>query len=290
MKRCRLSHCQQNNVDKIDLDYEFQAMPAAVFPPRIIDAIDRRSPDECLFAAQRGRLDRRENDPVPENSLPAIDADAARSVHFFETDLQRTQDGAFVLLHDATIEREFNGHGDVPSQTLAGLKALWKKCPDGLLSGEKVATIEEAMIRARGRIFIRADIRPHAWPHFTGLLSLVRGQRMLDAVMFRISREDVENALRHAPAEALAHPALLLFQVDSMEEAHRIRETQPRGRCIEVAVTGPGRLTAQRLELVTAFHHMGETVSVHAWDRASFATLRNAGARIFQTDIVTELM
>jgi glycerophosphoryl diester phosphodiesterase len=265
-------------------------MTTAAFPRRIVDAIDRLSTDGCLFAAQRGRLDRRENDPIPENSLPAIDADAARAVHFFETDLQRTKDGAFVLLHDATIGRELNGDGAVPSQTLADLKALWKKRPDGRLSGERVATIEEAMSRARDRIFIRADVRPHAWPHFTGLLSLVIDQRMLDAVMFRISREDVETALRHAPAEALAHPTLLLFQVDSMEEAHRIREAQPGGRCIEVAITGPDRLTAQRLELVTALNRLGETVSVHAWDRASFATLRAAGARIFQTDIVTELM
>ncbi len=42
---------------------------------------------------------------APENTLAAIRAALARGAHLVEVDVQRTRDGALVLLHDATLER-----------------------------------------------------------------------------------------------------------------------------------------------------------------------------------------
>ncbi|MFR9675194.1 glycerophosphodiester phosphodiesterase [Streptomyces sp. TR06-5] len=42
---------------------------------------------------------------APENTLAAVDEAAAREVTWVENDVQRTRDGALVVLHDTTLER-----------------------------------------------------------------------------------------------------------------------------------------------------------------------------------------
>jgi hypothetical protein len=243
----------------------------------------------CLLAAQRGLLSCDPGGAPPENSLAAIDSSANAGADFFETDIQRTRDGAFVLVHDEDIGRELNGSGKVWSQTLSALKSLHKKNAGGGLSSERIATVDEALERAKGRIFIRADVRPHTLPYFCELWNLIKKKSMRGSVMFRVPREDIETTLRYTPTEAVAHPTVLLFQVDSMEEYRRIRAAQPNGRCIEVAITNPGRFDTRRVGLVRELSQLGEAVSSHVWDKASLETLRDAGARIFQTDIFEEL-
>jgi len=93
----------------------------------------------------------------PENSLPAIEGSIVLGLAMAEIDLQRTNDGALVLMHDATLDRTTTGQGKVADFTLAEIRAL--KLRDGLGSPTPfgVPTLREALVVARGRILLNLD-------------------------------------------------------------------------------------------------------------------------------------
>ncbi|MGB0563445.1 MAG: glycerophosphodiester phosphodiesterase [Spirulinaceae cyanobacterium] len=61
---------------------------------------------------------------APENTLAAIRQAISLGADGLEFDVQRSQDGALVVFHDATLERTTNGQGALATKTLAELKTL----------------------------------------------------------------------------------------------------------------------------------------------------------------------
>lgn len=71
----------------------------------------------------------------PENSLPSFTAAGQRGFAYIETDVYRTTDGELVCIHDAKVDRTYNGTGKVIEKSLAELQALRMDvvkygCPD----------------------------------------------------------------------------------------------------------------------------------------------------------------
>jgi glycerophosphoryl diester phosphodiesterase len=60
----------------------------------------------------------------PENTLASFRRAVEDGADVLETDLRLSRDGAFVCIHDATLERTTDGAGPVEARTLAELKAL----------------------------------------------------------------------------------------------------------------------------------------------------------------------
>lgn len=61
---------------------------------------------------------------APENTLPAYEIAGKLGYWGFETDLLVTSDGAWVLMHDDTVDRTTDGTGLVKDKTLAQIKSL----------------------------------------------------------------------------------------------------------------------------------------------------------------------
>jgi glycerophosphoryl diester phosphodiesterase len=61
---------------------------------------------------------------APENTMAAFRRGVELGATFLETDLQLTRDARFVCIHDSTLERTTNGHGNVSSFTLSELRRL----------------------------------------------------------------------------------------------------------------------------------------------------------------------
>src|SRR5579859_6241329 len=72
----------------------------------------------------------------PENTMPAFHAAVDAGADFIEVDVRTTSDGKLVLMHDATVDRTTNGHGEVAAMTLEEIRKL-----DA--GGAKVPTFEE---------------------------------------------------------------------------------------------------------------------------------------------------
>lgn len=97
---------------------------------------------------------------APENSLSALRAAILLGVDIAETDLRRTADGALVLVHDGTVDRTFEGTGEVESFTLEALRALKMRAPaHGDFGCEQVPTLEDALAVSAGKIVLELEVK-----------------------------------------------------------------------------------------------------------------------------------
>jgi glycerophosphoryl diester phosphodiesterase len=79
----------------------------------------------------------------PENTLASFRRALEDGADILETDLWLSLDGAFVCIHDATLERTTDGTGPVEARTLAELKALSASCGRPGFEAERIPTLAE---------------------------------------------------------------------------------------------------------------------------------------------------
>ncbi|MBA9076697.1 MULTISPECIES: glycerophosphodiester phosphodiesterase family protein [Rufibacter] len=94
---------------------------------------------------------------APENSLQAIQNAIDMGVDILEIDIQKTQDGHLVLLHDQTLDRTTNGKGKVADHTLAQVKKLYLKGGHGVVTEHRVPTLQEALLLMKGKVMVNLD-------------------------------------------------------------------------------------------------------------------------------------
>jgi glycerophosphoryl diester phosphodiesterase len=96
----------------------------------------------------------------PENTMPAFQAAYEAGADFFELDVRTTSDGKLVLMHDSTVDRCTNGHGEVAAMTFEEIRKLdagAKMSPE--FAGTKVPTFDEALSFAEGKIGVYIDAK-----------------------------------------------------------------------------------------------------------------------------------
>jgi glycerophosphoryl diester phosphodiesterase len=138
----------------------------------------------------------------PENTMPAF-AEAVRvKANFIEVDVRTTADGKLVLMHDGTVDRTTNGHGEVAKMTFDEIRALdagMRKGPE--FGGTRVPTFDEVLDYARGKINIYVDVKQVAAKE---LVDHIADHGMTDHVVIysgRISKavQELNPALRIMP-------------------------------------------------------------------------------------------
>src|SRR5215469_5732167 len=137
-----------------------------------------------------------------ENTLPAFQEAIRVGADYFELDVRTTSDGKLVLMHDATVDRTTNGHGDVAKMTFDEIRALdagAKMGPE--FAGTRVPTFDEALDLARGKIGIYVDVKNAS---AKDLVEHINSHGMTDHVVIysgRISKEiqDLDPRLKIMP-------------------------------------------------------------------------------------------
>jgi glycerophosphoryl diester phosphodiesterase len=94
---------------------------------------------------------------APENSLKGLLNCIELGVDMVEVDLAMTKDSILVLMHDETIDRTTNGKGLVKEWTLDSLQKLRLKLYDGILTDERIPTLEELTMLSKGKTEIFID-------------------------------------------------------------------------------------------------------------------------------------
>jgi len=115
----------------------------------------RQDPKLCLVMCHRANSS---DWSIPENSLPAIEKCVADKIDIVENDVYTTKDGVLVVSHDATINRETTGSGEIKNLTLAQIKAVNLKDRNGKATNYKMLTLDEFLDACKGRIYINIDI------------------------------------------------------------------------------------------------------------------------------------
>lgn len=134
--------------------------------------------------------------PIPENSLAAIQDAIDHKVDIVELDIMRTKDGVYVLCHDSSIKRTttYTGSLNVSEMTYEEI------CQYPLLqytggsldvyrdeNGNTLVmpTFEQALELCRGKIMINLDKFTGQWANRMELYEIVRKHGCLDIVMFK---------------------------------------------------------------------------------------------------------
>ena len=116
--------------------------------------------NRILIAAHRGGYENDFNDKAPENSFANIENAINKGFELYESDVQRTKDGKFVIMHDKTIDRTTNGTGEVASMTYDELKKVNLKYINGEVSTEKIPLLADFIARGAGKIIYKIDFKP----------------------------------------------------------------------------------------------------------------------------------
>ncbi|MBD2752725.1 glycerophosphodiester phosphodiesterase family protein [Spirosoma validum] len=81
-----------------------------------------------------------------------------------EMDVRMTRDSSFVLLHDATLDRESNAKGPVAEWTLSDLREIKLKTLVGELTDQQIPTFSEILAWNKNRFMLALDIKPGTDP------------------------------------------------------------------------------------------------------------------------------
>lgn len=168
------------------LSLSLPAQDRSVFLRKIL--LDAKS-ETVLVAAHRAS-----HRHFPENSLPAIREAIRQGVDIIETDVKITADGVPILMHDRTINRTTTGKGDPEKITWSELKKL-SLVVNGKPTGERIPTLEEALLEAKGKILVDLDMKTDAVP---AVLEIVRKTGTQDIVIFFDSDRDVLRSIQAA--------------------------------------------------------------------------------------------
>jgi glycerophosphoryl diester phosphodiesterase len=139
----------------------------------------------------------------PENTLSAFERAVEQGAVVLETDVHRTRDGAFVLIHDDLLERTTDGRGRVAEHSLAELRALdagARFSPDGggfpfRGRGVRIPTLEE-LFEAFPRQHLNVEIKEHDAALIEGVASAVRKAGREDSVLLAAAEDPIMRDLR----------------------------------------------------------------------------------------------
>ena len=110
-------------------------------------------PDGYIFVAAH----RADWKYAPENSLQALRNAIFFGADIIETDVRQTRDGHFVMMYDATVDRMTNGTGLISEMSLEEIRRLRLKTNWGQSTQMSVATLDEYVEEAKGRVNLYLD-------------------------------------------------------------------------------------------------------------------------------------
>jgi glycerophosphoryl diester phosphodiesterase len=157
---------------------------------------------------------------APENTLESLRKALALGADYVEFDVRTTSDGAFVLLHDASLNRTTSGRGAVRQQTAAEVAKLdagsWFGRP---FAGAKVPTLDAFLAAAApsgvGLYVDAKDIAPEALVQALARHGLTDRAVVYQGVAYLEKLKSIAPALRRMPP--LGNPA----QLDAIAERVR---------------------------------------------------------------------
>jgi len=121
----------------------------------------------------------------PENSLAAFQSCIDMGADMIELDLQKTKDGVLVLMHDNTLNRCSNGNGKISDLTYAEIQQYHLRSGHGVVTRNKIPTLEEALTLCKGKILINVD---KGYDYFKDIYALLEKTGTTNQVVFNLGK------------------------------------------------------------------------------------------------------
>jgi glycerophosphoryl diester phosphodiesterase len=133
----------------------------------------------------------------PENTIFAVEQAIALGVDYVEIDMRQTNDGAFVSLHNETVDARTNGHGRARDLTLTELRALDAGGKfSAAYAGATIPTVDEVLARMTGRVGAYVDVKD-APPE--SVVTLLTRHGMLESSIIYAHPEELAEMLQLEP-------------------------------------------------------------------------------------------
>ncbi len=155
----------------------------------------------CALAANESGLVavsyRGDTTDAPPNSLSAIQAAFDAGADWVSVPVQKTRDGAFVLLEDAPLASQTDGtEGTAADFDAAALQTLHYRNLNGTVSDDTVATLEDALAAAAGKGGLILD---NAWDDRDALNAMIGSRSVAVPVCLR-TLDSAKKALQWSSA------------------------------------------------------------------------------------------
>ncbi|MCJ7776075.1 MAG: hypothetical protein MUP08_06775, partial [Desulfobulbaceae bacterium] len=179
----------------------------------------------------------------PENTLAAFGTALDIGAQMIELDVMLTRDRKMVVIHDATLERTTDGHGQVYSYTLKELKKLdagsWFH---PRFAGERLPELEEVLDLVRGRALLNIEIKSNAYEAHhppdaieKQVVELVRRKNVLTSVLISsFEWKILENVASMGDAPAIALISKYPAEGDNVKLCIRLRAFSWHPNCREL--------------------------------------------------------
>lgn len=202
---------------------------------------------------------------APENTLAAFKLGASHGYRMFECDVKLSADDVLFLLHDATLERTSNGHGDAGSLTWQALSRLdagsWHSAT---FAGEPLPDLATIARYCLGNnYFLNIEIKP------TPGLEALTGSA-------------VANSAAALWKDAKTPPLLTSFQTASLQAAKLAQPQLPRGLLLD-------KLTPDWLKTAQALGCVAVIFNYRLWDENTVQLARQAGLRTLSYTVNDEV-
>tara|TARA_R110002049_G_scaffold182485_2_gene350337 strand:- start:70993 stop:71982 length:990 start_codon:yes stop_codon:yes gene_type:complete len=263
---------------------EMPAPPNSVDQAPVIESQPNHTQStKVRIAAHRGGYKNDKSDNAPENSVANIDNCQRQGFDIYETDIQRTRDGYFVIVHDATIDRETTGTGPASQLDLDDLKNLFKRFRDRTVSEHRVATLDEFLVAGKGRVVFKADLKPGVNQFFDEIMAIVVRHDAMDGIIFRVPYRDADLFADYRAKGVPITRDQLMFMVSDQKQVDDIRKRFDPST-IQVNVNKNNPTNPRTLRLIRYATHQGLLVETHAeGTEQDWQKLVHAGVRIFHT-------
>ena len=235
---------------------------------------------------------------APENSLTAIRQAIAAGADYAEIDVQRTVDGAVVVLHDGDLMRLGGDPRKVGDITLAELKTVdIGTLKDAAFAGEHVPTLQEVIDEARGKLKLNIELKYNRPDSLLvpEVLRIVRENGLVDqSTITSLDYGALEDVERRAPefrtgmivTKSVGVPAKLPVDFLSVNQAATnaklVERTQRQGKEVHVWTVNTRDDMVRMIELGVdnlITDNPGDAVAVRQ-ERAAMSTAEKMALRL----------
>ncbi len=176
--------------------------------------------NKIVIAAHRGGYENDVKDKAPENSFANIENAIKQGFELYESDVQRTLDGQFIIMHDPTIDRTTNGTGEVAKMTFEELKEYNLKYKNGEISTGKIPLVTDFIKKGNGKIIFKIDFKPEI-KYLDALLNEIKATGLQDQVILRLKYKTAtaKFVAKYNPKEM----PTILFRVKKLSQYNELK-------------------------------------------------------------------
>lgn len=149
---------------------------------------------------------------APENSILAIEKAIQNGIDYIEIDVRMTKDGKLILMHNSTVDETTNGTGKVSSLTYNEISSLYMY-QNGELTTERVPLFAEALMAARGRIYVDIDMKIS---DYRAVYEIVKQCGMLSQSMFTVY--DISDAAKLVNIDREANVFPVIYSLEDLNQ------------------------------------------------------------------------